>query len=1498
MALALLLPIQSGVGHERGLECREPAWWRSYELPYSAVDDPLAALEPRYSAAEAYSVVSGRPLLVCPDGAVLVDSWVERRDVNISEARRALIAPAPDRVDACFGRPSCALPLCEGSLCGAGGRVSAGVARDDGGGGGGGMEGAFRAAIAANCAHADSVGHAFAGVPTPAGAGATAAAAGDASPPSAVAPAVEPARGDGGGGDGGGDDVDDAEHAEGADQIIPLEEWKARVLAKIAAEEPARADPDGEPPSAAEGAAAPGQASTRGTSATSSDAHAPSSAAAEGTAPPSAHARTPLRQRFNYGAFDAGARLVASNPEAKSASAILKGDRDQYMLNPCAARKWVVVALPEDIKVDAVSLSNHELFASSVHEWQLLGSMKYPTELWFELGKFEAADSKQPQDFILTQPNWARYLKLRLISHHRTEHYCTLSQLSVYGQTVMDDFAEAMELQRENLEEMRARVQSAAARGNAEPSVGSGGGEPAAPAADASVEPWTAETAPSIARPPDAAAAERAGARAAEAGGACADDECAAAGAARAADGEHAADVAADAIAPTAANGSHAAPVGAHADGCAHDGAPSSTCDAANNQHAPSTMSASLARAAGSAPNAPDASHTPAHGGADGAASARGGADGAASARDVQVASGGVLDDEQAAGSGAREVAGDAAGVAGVGSPLRARHDDEGAAHGGANADEHILLGEGEPLAPCAAGNVRADARGVSGGAVSSASISEAAVAPAACVSGGAADVQSQPDEPDRHRAGDARSSQPTAHGERADSSAEQPPSLSAGGASSGDAGGAASHAPCAAHAAQPPQLAPPSAGEPPREPAHPGASIDSHVDGKHVAREGEAEVAEGGAPSSAPCEDEQLHRAAPLGGTPLGEAAGAAASARGAPVGAPDPAAARAGAHPAGDARPGVAPRADATRAGGRPGGDGSNWLKDWGSAVVAAVEGVLKPSAAGGEARAALAAAPAADARAARDAARAAAAERAPLGPAAPHATLARDIAGDAAGRTRDAARAPPPIELTAAPAGEQAAAGGEPAGPDERVHGAPRAADVHAVEPAVHASGWDAADAGGARANASDEAAAARAAAAAAAALAPAPDEASLAPAPLADAAAAPAAPHLPSDAAETAAAIAAAAGGAEQLAMAGGEVPALLGADELAAAAPPAAAGAVSGGARVQEGARAPPSAIVSGANSKEGVLKALTSQMHALELNVSLTTLWLTEFSQRNNATLTELKRKVGKAKDDAAALSAHVRALEEAGAAGAAAVRELHAELRAIDTQFALLVSTIERQNALHARDLERVRVGAQRELLCALAAALALGFAATACSQRGASPARAASGAGGGYAAGTRARCAAFGGSGRDGPIGVMPSDVRATVAAEPDASVAPDGAATTQPWHHAWSRQRRSAAVPRSHTLETLRPLADGEGAREARPVVRLSSQPMLSTLSPLPSPVATPTAGAHGVPLRANEWASRAHQLDAAHGGPDGFAGFALDADDTRPLAVALPAKLARA
>ena len=44
------------------------------------------------------------------------------------------------------------------------------------------------------------------------------------------------------------------------------------------------------------------------------------------------------------------------------------------------------------------------------------------------------------QVFELRQPMWARYLKLRFLTHHGTQHYWSLSLLRAYGQTHIDKF--------------------------------------------------------------------------------------------------------------------------------------------------------------------------------------------------------------------------------------------------------------------------------------------------------------------------------------------------------------------------------------------------------------------------------------------------------------------------------------------------------------------------------------------------------------------------------------------------------------------------------------------------------------------------------------------------------------------------------------------------------------------------------------------------------------------------------------------------------------------------------------------------------------------------------------------------------------------------------------------------------------------------------------------------------------------------------------------------
>ncbi|KAL4332404.1 hypothetical protein GQ457_07G004280 [Hibiscus cannabinus] len=137
---------------------------------------------------------------------------------------------------------------------------------------------------------------------------------------------------------------------------------------------------------------------------------------------------------YNYASALKGAKVVAHNKEAKGANNILGKDHDQYLRNPCTVEgKFVVIQLAEETLVDAVKIANFEHHSSNFKEFELYGSLNYPTDTWSPLGKFVASNVKQIQTFTLSEPKWLRYLKLNLLSHYGSEFYCTLSVVEVYG---------------------------------------------------------------------------------------------------------------------------------------------------------------------------------------------------------------------------------------------------------------------------------------------------------------------------------------------------------------------------------------------------------------------------------------------------------------------------------------------------------------------------------------------------------------------------------------------------------------------------------------------------------------------------------------------------------------------------------------------------------------------------------------------------------------------------------------------------------------------------------------------------------------------------------------------------------------------------------------------------------------------------------------------------------------------------------------------------------
>ena len=135
----------------------------------------------------------------------------------------------------------------------------------------------------------------------------------------------------------------------------------------------------------------------------------------------------------DYAAEDKGGKVLAHNPEAKQADALVKSSKNSYVRNPCDAKKWVVIELAQEIIPERVVLMDHEKFSSSVKQFQVLGSKTYPVKNWVLLGDLTATNKLPFEEFKLTYRSWSRFIKFRFLTHYGNEHYCTLTQIRVHG---------------------------------------------------------------------------------------------------------------------------------------------------------------------------------------------------------------------------------------------------------------------------------------------------------------------------------------------------------------------------------------------------------------------------------------------------------------------------------------------------------------------------------------------------------------------------------------------------------------------------------------------------------------------------------------------------------------------------------------------------------------------------------------------------------------------------------------------------------------------------------------------------------------------------------------------------------------------------------------------------------------------------------------------------------------------------------------------------------
>ncbi|CAD8200992.1 unnamed protein product [Paramecium octaurelia] len=145
----------------------------------------------------------------------------------------------------------------------------------------------------------------------------------------------------------------------------------------------------------------------------------------------------------NFASQFGGAIILTKSSALKQVDNVLVDSVEVYMITECNQKNvFFVVCLKEEISLEAITFINKELYSSSIKNFQVYGSVVYPTKEWELLGNFFAEDTNEWQIFNLDQ-RFLRYLKILIVDFHNAEFHCTLTQIRVFGKTVIGDLIDS-----------------------------------------------------------------------------------------------------------------------------------------------------------------------------------------------------------------------------------------------------------------------------------------------------------------------------------------------------------------------------------------------------------------------------------------------------------------------------------------------------------------------------------------------------------------------------------------------------------------------------------------------------------------------------------------------------------------------------------------------------------------------------------------------------------------------------------------------------------------------------------------------------------------------------------------------------------------------------------------------------------------------------------------------------------------------------------------------
>ncbi|KAG8771668.1 hypothetical protein FRC15_003270 [Serendipita sp. 397] len=117
------------------------------------------------------------------------------------------------------------------------------------------------------------------------------------------------------------------------------------------------------------------------------------------------------------------------------------------MLSPChpnGEKRFVVVELCEDIRIDTVQLANFEFFSGVFKDIRVSAAHTYTNDGkgWTVVGEYTAKNIRGIQSFHPQKElsQFYRYIRIDFLSYYGTEYFCPVSLLRVYGLTQMEEW--------------------------------------------------------------------------------------------------------------------------------------------------------------------------------------------------------------------------------------------------------------------------------------------------------------------------------------------------------------------------------------------------------------------------------------------------------------------------------------------------------------------------------------------------------------------------------------------------------------------------------------------------------------------------------------------------------------------------------------------------------------------------------------------------------------------------------------------------------------------------------------------------------------------------------------------------------------------------------------------------------------------------------------------------------------------------------------------------